>query len=166
MRIVSLSLVLLTFGILIYVRPYVVEGESMTMAFLPGEKLFVESLSPDLGLLYRADPIVFVDPRDPEHPTLLKRIIGLPNEIIKVEADRVIVLRKDREGEVFVYGTPIGGTGNGLEREMVLGPEDYFLMGDNRDESEDSRIWGTIQPHEMIGKPVLRLGERFEVFPR
>lgn len=147
-------------------HPVAVSGGSMRPTFEPDDRLIVESLSPKLGLLSRGDAIVFPDPRDPAHPVTIKRIIGLPGEIIRVEATQVVVTKPDGTSESFERGTLLGGLeGNSPEpKETKLGPEDYFLMGDNRAESTDSREWGTIQPHEMIGKPIVRLAP-FSLLP-
>ena len=148
-------------------RPYIVEGPSMRPAFEPNDRLLVESISPRLGLLSRGDVIVFPDPRDPKHPIMIKRIVGLPNETVRVEFERVVILHPNGTEEVFPAGTLLGGSHNSDTKETVLGPEDYFVMGDNRDESIDSRHWGTIQPHEMTGKPIARLApfSRLKLFP-
>lgn len=146
---------LLAIILLASVRPYVVTGPSMRPAFEPDDRVLVERLSPKLGLLGRGDTIVFPDPRDPAHPLTVKRIIGLPGETIRIKDRQIFIV--DEEGKETALEDTWGTTDNGTDMEMKLGPEDYFLMGDNRGESTDSRDWGTIQPHEMIGQPIFRI---------
>lgn len=157
-------------------RPYVVMGISMQPTFENGDMLLVENISPRLIGYSRGSVVVFRDPRHPEHPIIVKRVVGLPNEMIRITNGAVTAER----GEMGVKGE-MGGDlpaqagkweegqnpGNGADMEMKLGPEDYFLMGDNRSQSQDSRSWGTIQPHETIGRPVLRVWPlaRFGFFP-
>jgi len=147
----SLIALLMLFGI----RPYIVSGPSMHPALFANDRVLVERYSPKLGFLSRGDIIVFPDPRDPKHPLTVKRIIGLPGETVRIK-DRVIYIL-DESGTETPLDDKWGTSDNGVDMEMKLGPEDYFLMGDNRGESTDSRDWGTIQPHEMIGQPILRV---------
>jgi signal peptidase I len=154
---------LIAFLILVGLRPYIVSGPSMHPAFNSNDRLLVERFSPKLGLLGRGDTVVFPDPRDPAHPITIKRIIGLPGETIRIR-DRQIFIA-DETGNESPLEDAWGTTDNGSDFEIFLGPEDYFLMGDNRGESTDSRDWGTVQPHEMIGSPILRLSPDFSLFP-
>lgn len=157
MTVVATLILLLPF----LIRPYIVTGISMQPTFQEGDYLLVEKISPRLIGLFRGSPVVFRDPRNPQHPIILKRVIGLPNETIRIANGSVTAERgkggKWEEGGAEEKGANIEKweegekAGNGPDFEMKLGPEDYFLMGDNRAQSEDSRVWGTIQPSEMIG---------------
>lgn len=151
-------------------RPYVVMGISMQPTFENGDMLLVENISPRLIGYSRGSVVVFRDPRHPEHPIIVKRVVGLPNETILITDESVTILHSDGEEEIIEEVGRMkyeAGGGNGSDMETKLGPEDYFLMGDNRSQSQDSRSWGTIQPHETIGRPVLRVWPlaRFGFFP-
>lgn len=150
------------------VQQYAVSGVSMQPTFENGEVLLVENISPRLIGLSRGSIVVFRDPRHLEHPIIVKRVIGLPGEELTIGENNVTIMYQDGRAETFGANTIVG---QGLEGarffHIKLGSEDYFLMGDNRAESQDSRHWGTIQPHETIGRPVLRLWPltRFALFP-
>lgn len=167
------SLIITVFAALILalpfiLKPYIVTGVSMEPTFAEGEYLLVENISPRLFGLSRGANVVFQDPRDPKHPIIIKRVVGVPNEEITIGQNNVTVVGPDGIARTFGSDTIIGQGLAGAEFfRMKLGPEDYFLLGDNRGHSEDSRSWGTIQPHEMIGQPVARLWplSRFALFP-
>lgn len=152
--------------LLLTVHPYIVTGPSMYPNFKEGDRLLVENISPKLHLLARGAVVVFPDPRDKKHAITIKRIIGLPDETVRIKGGSVIIVHPEGKEEVlsekWVGGSE--GGGNGDDMEMKLGPEDYFLMGDNRRESTDSRDWGTIQPSEMTGTPIVRVAPRFRAF--
>lgn len=162
------TLALVIIALPFVLKPFIVSGVSMEPTFSEGEYLLVENFSPRLFGLSRGANVIFRDPRHPQHPLIIKRAIGLPNEDVTVGQNNVTVT--DSRGHATTFGpdTVIGRDLEGAEFFHVkLGPEDYFLMGDNRDQSEDSRSWGTIQPHEMIGRPVARIWplSRFAIFP-
>ena len=142
--------------LLFFIEPHVVEGPSMEPTLGSGDRMLVETLTPRLGILFRGQLIVFRDPRDPKHPVVVKRIVGLPGETVVVQRDSVTIRHGDGREETFEKGSVLGRKDNGDDKTMLLGPCDYFLMGDNRADSRDSRDWGTIQPSEMLGRPVLR----------
>ncbi len=135
---------------LVSIEPLVVTGPSMRPTFEPNDRLLVETITPRLQLLWRDQPVVFIDPRAEDHPTTLKRIVGLPGETVFYHDDEVRL-----------------ASFHEAEKKRFLGPVDYFLVGDNRSASTDSRDWGTIQPHEMVGLPLVRLypWSRFEILP-
>src|SRR3989344_8351963 len=110
---------------------------------------------------------------------------GLLGETVRVEREFVVIAHTDGNEEIFVssdivrqgrvgqlkentvitegeFGALIGGANNGELKEMKLGPEDYFVMGDNRRGSIDSRSWGTVQPPDIIGRPLVTLSASAE----
>lgn len=136
------------------VQPFFVEGESMQPSYEDGDYLLVDKISYLIGDPHRGEVIVFRFPNDPEK-VFIKRIVGLPGETIVVE-----------HGGVSIYN---GENPNGLklsEQYLVeettnstrttLGEGEYFVMGDNRDASYDSRGWGPLKERFIIGKVFLR----------
>ncbi len=104
----------------------------------------------------RGDIIVFHYPHG--GPAIdIKRVIGLPNETVHISNTQVVIEHKDGSKETFAEGSEIGRTANGSDHKTVLGPEDYFVMGDNRSFSTDSRSWGTVQRVNIIGTMVKTL---------
>lgn len=135
-------------------QPFIVAGDSMTPTYSHDEFVIVEKLSHNF-ILRRGNVIVFENPHDSEHITI-KRIVGLPNEEIIVANDGVHIVDKEGTEIIFESGTLIGGHNNG-DFEIKLGPEDYFVLGDNRSKSTDSRAFGAVQSHNVIGKPILKM---------
>ena len=158
--------VFILFGVF-FVQPVVVEGTSMLPVLHDGERLLVDKLvyykiqSVSWGHINRGDVVVFWYPNDPDK-SYVKRVIGLPGETVEMRA-----------GKVFVNGTQL--------QEDYLDPnyneampsyppkrvEDhhYFVMGDNRDNSSDSRYWGTVPEKYIYGKAFFRYWKPRDVGP-
>ncbi|MER3632919.1 MAG: signal peptidase I [Blastocatellia bacterium] len=157
-RDVFLILVVLTLIGVFFVQPVVVEGTSMLPMLHDGERLLVNKFvyydiqSVGWGHLERGDVVVFWFPREPEK-SYVKRIIGLPGETIEI-----------REGRVFVDGRelPEPYIDPEYNRSMATFPprrvddHHYFVMGDNRDNSSDSRYWGTVPEKYIFGRAFFR----------
>jgi signal peptidase I len=124
-----------------------VESISMEPTLNPGDFVAVNKLSYQLSQIHRGDIIVFRYPPAPDQEPYIKRVIGLPGEIIRIE-----------NGKVFVNGALVKE--NYLKENTMHGgkwqiPEDaVFVMGDNRNNSSDSRVWGMVPLENIIGKGV------------
>ncbi len=149
--------VFVLFGVFV-AQPVVVDGESMVPELHEGERLLVNKLvyydiqKFDWGHIERGDIVVFWYPQDPEK-SFVKRVIGLPGELVEIQ-----------EGRVFINGR--------LLEEPYLSPDKnrstldysgkrvddhyYFVMGDNRDNSLDSRTWGLVPAKYIYGKAFFR----------
>lgn len=138
-----------------FLKPFIVVGESMFPAFSADERLVAETLSKHFLKIKRGETIVFREPHKREE-IFVKRVIGLPGETVRLTDNSVTIISSDGAEETFGEGTTVGGKRNGDSMEMKLGPEDYFAMGDNRQKSTDSRHFGTVQPPDIIGRPILR----------
>jgi signal peptidase I len=149
--------VLVLLGVFV-AQPVVVEGTSMLPQLHDGERLLVDKLvyykinSFSWGHLERGDIIVFWYPRDPDK-SYVKRVIGLPGETVEV-----------RNGVVFINGQELKEPYLDVERNQSLptfplkkvDEHFYFVMGDNRDNSSDSRYWGTVPEKYIYGKAFFR----------
>lgn len=148
-------------------QPFVVRGASMEPIFENGEYLIVDQLTYRFHEPERDDVIILRYPKDPD-VFFIKRIIGLPGETVELQGKRVVIRRgTDKEpiilDESFIdpermrdeYGT------------YALGDGEYFVMGDNRTESSDSRSWGSLPRENIVGRPLVRLfpPTRIEMFP-
>jgi signal peptidase I len=135
---------LIFFGVQAIIESRVVEGSSMEVNLHDGERLIVVKAAYWFGEPQRGDVIIFTHPQDPTR-TLVKRVIGLPGEEIEI-----------RDDEVYINGSPldepyIKGTTSTLSKTEV--PEGYyFVMGDNRQASSDSRSWGLLPEGNIIGR--------------
>lgn len=126
---------------------FFVEGESMAPTLTSNQVLLVNKLAYLASQPTRGDIVVLRFPGDPEKRKFVKRIIGLPGEHIVIA-----------QGVVLINSRPL--TENYLplnlrtlpSRSITLGHDQYYLMGDNRRNSSDSRTWGTASRRDLIGR--------------
>ena len=138
-------------------QPFIVSGSSMVPTFQDGQYLIVDEISYILGAPKRDDVVVFRNPNNTKI-FFIKRIIGLPGETIDINssANEVTITNKEHPNGFKLDQSFIVNTG-GIDGHMVLGDKEYFVMGDNRPASSDSRYWGTVPKKLLIGKAFLRL---------
>lgn len=136
-------------------EPYLVDGRSMDPTFATGDYLIVDKLSYELGTPQRNTVVVFKYPIDTSK-TFIKRIIGLPGETIVIKDD-VVTIKNTENPNGFVVDSPYVTHHSAGSYEKTLGPDEYYVLGDNRAESFDSRYWGPVPKKDLLGKPVLRL---------
>lgn len=125
----------------------IVEGSSMEPNFHSGEYLITDRWHYLFGEPQRGDAVILRFPGDPEHTKYIKRIIGLPGEKVEIKDGKVYINNRQL-AEPYLPDKTI--TSPDLIR--LLGDEDYFLLGDNRDNSSDSRVWGVCPKRDLIGK--------------
>jgi len=133
------------------VQPVKVEGTSMQPHLTDQERIFVNKFVYHFSAISRGDIVVFWYPRD-ETKSLIKRVIGLPGETVEIQT-----------GNVMVNGKPIvepyldPDFVDSFSFGPVLVPEgSYFVLGDHRDSSNDSRNWGAVPANKIFGKAILR----------
>lgn len=135
-------------------QPFVVQGESMEPNFSTGDYLIVDQIGYRFKEPVRGDVVVFNSPTN-QSQRLIKRIIGLPGEKVEIEDgeiriskyEELLFLKEDYLPEVL-------NKGNFL---IFLEDNEYFVLGDNRDFSYDSRKFGVIKKEEIIGRALFRL---------
>ncbi|HZS42745.1 MAG TPA: signal peptidase I [Candidatus Paceibacterota bacterium] len=146
-------------------QPFIVVGTSMEPTFSGGEYLIVDELSYHLGNPSRGDVIIFHPPRQaftdqgikPQSGIYyIKRIIGLPNETIVIQ-DNQIIIKNQEHPNGFVLDEPYVKYSGEKNETITLGPDQYFVLGDNRPVSFDSRAWGPLSRDEIVGRAFLRL---------
>lgn len=128
-----------------FVQPVKVEGTAMAPALQDGDRIVIQR---NPSKLERGDIVVFYFPLD-QRKSYIKRIVGLPNETVEI-----------REGKVFINGTlldepyvqPTLNVSMRSSQEIKLAEDSYYVIGDNRDNSADSRIWGPLQRKFIYGK--------------
>lgn len=138
--------------------PYVVSGASMEPNFDNWDYLITDRLTYRFEEPSRGDIIVFHLPQDPSR-TLIKRIIGLPGETIRMNEDGVEVFNDAHpDGLVLEESYLSPENRGGLTPETIeLQNDQYFVLGDNRRVSSDSRIWGPLPKENIIGRVLIRL---------
>lgn len=136
-------------------QPFIVSGESMSPTFENGQYLIVDELTYRLEAPKRGDVVIFRYPRNPSE-FFIKRIIGLPGETVIVKDGQVEIQHTD--GTTAVLDEPyVKNLGNGRDATYAVDQGNYFVMGDNRPESSDSRIWGLMPQKNLIGRAIVRL---------
>ena len=136
-------------------QPFVVSGESMYPTFDNGQYLIVDEISYILGDINRGDVVIFRYPADPKR-FFIKRIIGLPNETITINDGTITIKNKDNP-DGFKLVEPYVNEKFFTGSEYTTKDSEYFVLGDNRNRSSDSRFWGVLPKNLMIGKAFLRL---------
>lgn len=136
-------------------QPFIVDGSSMSPTFENGQYLIVDEISYRLENPERDDVVVFRYPNDPSK-FFIKRIIGLPNEIVDIKGSTVTITNKEHP-EGFALKEPYVENLSESDTHFVLKDGEYFVMGDNRPASSDSRYWGAVPKNLLIGKVFLRL---------
>ncbi len=138
-------------------QPFIVSGASMDPTFETGEYLIVDQVSYALEAPPRESVVVFKYPKDTSK-FFIKRIIGLPGETVEINGTEVKI-KNIEHPDGFILNEPYV-TPNHIKKDMVkvtLKNDEYFVMGDNRIGSSDSRMWGPVQEKLIIGRPFIRL---------
>ena len=150
-RDLMLSVLIAILVILILYRPVKVEGTSMMPSLYDQERLFINQFSYKFGLgdIKRGDTVVFWYPEDTTK-SYIKRVIGLPGDTVAVQDGYVIV-----NGKKLVENyVPPDYRDNRPYPPTVVPPNDYFVLGDHRTSSNDSRAWGFVPRDYIYGKAV------------
>ena len=136
-------------------QPFVVSGNSMYPTFHNGEYLIVNELAKYVGEYHRGDVVILRYPVDPSK-YFIKRVIGLPGETITL-ANGVVTITSPTEASTLTLNEPYVKNLKLESSSRTLSGEEYFVMGDNRAQSSDSRVWGPVPKRLMDGKALLRL---------
>ncbi|GAB4483004.1 MAG: signal peptidase I [Anaerolineae bacterium] len=134
-------------GINLFIPPYMVLGPSMEPTLVEGERLLVARLQYWVSEPQRGDIIVFHPPTDPTGTPLVKRVIGLPGDEVAIRGYQVYI-----NGELLDEPYLPEGTLTLEDSTWAVPAGYYFVMGDNRLESSDSRRWGLLPRDLIIGK--------------
>lgn len=157
--VIALSIFLVIY--LFLLQPHQVNGQSMVPNFQNGEYLLTDKISYKIGTPKRGDVVVFHAPDSANCPKgtgcdFIKRVLGLPGESIEVKDDGIWV-NGEKLNEPYIpeeFDTIAGQyTRN---RIVTLGPNEYFVSGDNRPYSSDSRAWGPITKDLIVGRAFFR----------
>jgi len=130
-------------------KPFSVKGQSMEPTFFERDYLIIDEITYRFREPVRGEVVVFKSPVNTDH--YLKRIIGLPGERIKIEEGKVIIYNTEYPrgwvlDESYLEDTTPGSI------SVTLGDDEYFVLGDNRDASFDSRRFGSIKRSDLVGR--------------
>jgi signal peptidase I len=149
LRDLIISLAISAFIIIFLYRPVKVEGVSMMPLLEDQERIFVNQFVYKLEPIKRGDIVVFRYPRDPSK-SYIKRVIAMAGDRIRIDAGQVYVNNEPIE-EDYV---PAAYADSRPYPEMVVPPHMYFVLGDHRDKSSDSREFGPVDESLIYGKAV------------
>lgn len=148
-RDLAIALVLALFIIIFLYRPVKVEGTSMAPLLSDQERIFINQFVYHFEPIDRGDVVVFWYPLD-RTKSFIKRVIGLPGETVEIRSGRLFI--NDKEWmEPYVPASYLDGSSYGPK---VIPPGEYFVMGDHRDSSNDSRVFGSVPRQYIYGKAV------------
>ena len=136
-------------------QPFVVNGDSMFPTFHNKEYLIVDEISYIVRNPARGEVTIFRYPNDPSR-FFIKLIISMPNETIEIKNGVVKIINKENP-DGFILEEPYLNEKFTTTETFTTGNDQYFVMGDNRNRSSDSRSWGVLPKKFMIGRAYLRL---------
>ena len=136
-------------------QPFIVSGASMEPNFYNGDYLIIDEVSYNIKNPQREEVVVLKLPGNSSF--FIKRIIGLPGERIEIKENKIYIFNKENPEGFFLEENYLQGEPNYFDMSFALTDNEYFVMGDNRSQSLDSRRWGSISKDNIVGKALLRL---------
>jgi len=136
-------------------QPFVVRGQSMEPNFKEGDYLIVDEISYRFRKPLRGEVIVFKYPNNPSQ-RFIKRVIGLPGEVVEIKNGRVLISQNGKSWFLNEknYLPSIEQTIGNIK--ITLQKDEYFVLGDNRDFSFDSRRFGVVPAEDIIGRVLIK----------
>lgn len=163
----TVSVLVIFLGIRFFVaEPFLVDGASMDPNFATHDYLIVDEITYKFQNPQRGDVVVLRPPLD-TNKYFIKRIVGLPGERIVTNKNKQTIIYNKEHPDGFVLDEPYVKFDSSRIADRTLADNEYFVMGDNRDVSYDSRSWGPLTRDHITGRAILRLYpfENFSVFP-
>lgn len=172
LQIVLISLVIIIPFRMYVAQPFLVSGQSMDDTFANGQYLIVDELTYQFRNPIRGEVVIFHYPLDTKK-FFIKRIIGLPGETVEIKNNLVTICKPDciTDTAKFTLDEPYIKINKlnppRADSSVTLKDNEYFVLGDNRDESSDSRIWGSVKRELFAGRPFVRLLplNKISIFP-
>jgi signal peptidase I len=158
-KVVVISLVIIIPVRYFLIQPFYVKGASMEPNFHDHEYLIIDELSYRFHQPVRGDIVVFRYPKDPQE-YFIKRVIGLPGEKVEIKNGEVYIYNQQYKDGVALdekyLPADVQSFANSGVDSVTLGPTEYYVMGDNRNESKDSRSFGPVDISFFIGRVMFR----------
>jgi len=164
----TLKIVIISLAIILPIRyfliqPFYVKGASMEPSFHDYQYLLIDEISYRLAEPRRGDIVVFRYPEDPSQ-YFIKRVIGLPGERVEVDNGKILITPVSPNATEILVEPYLADASEteclklyNCQLPTTLGPDEYFMMGDNRPASLDSRYFGPVNRSEIVGKAWLRV---------
>lgn len=130
---------------------FIVSGASMDPNLKTGDVMFINRLQYIFSPIKRGDIIALYFPGEDEKK-FVKRILGLPGESLAITNSQILINNNLLEEKYLYYGIKTYP-----EENLTLNQDEYYVMGDNREASSDSRVWGPLRKNYIIGKASFRL---------
>lgn len=153
-KLILISLLIVIPFRLLIAQPFIVDGASMDPTFHTGQYLIVDELSYRFKTPERGDVVVFKYPLNPRK-SFIKRLIGFPSETVSIR-DGVVTIVNEEYPDGLLLDEPYVKFTQEDSADYILGEGEYFVMGDNRAQSADSRAWGPITQEHVIGRPIIQ----------
>lgn len=156
-RIVIIAFVIMVVFRIFIAEPFVVSGSSMVPNFHNKEYLVVNKINYRFNEPQRGDVIVFKYPKDTSQ-YFIKRIIGLPGERVQIDGGKVRIFNTEHPDGVVIEEPylPSNDATFGKSDIVSLGSSEYYVLGDNRLASSDSRVWGILPEKNIVGRAWFR----------
>jgi len=155
LKVVTISLAIIIPVRYFLIQPFYVKGASMEPSFYDHEYLIVDEISYRFTEPERGDIIVFRYPKVPSQ-YFIKRVVGLPGEKVEIKDNQVYIYPKDGKKFILDEKKYLGDIQTSGNNTWTLGPDEYYVLGDNRGESLDSRSFGPVFKDLVIGRVWLR----------
>lgn len=136
-------------------QPFIVDGASMDPTFENSQYLIVDELTYHFNTPQRGSVLIFKYPKDPKK-FFIKRVIGLPNEQVVINNGQVTIINTENPNGLKL-NEPYVVYKKEDSHSVKLGENEYFVMGDNRAGSSDSRYWGPVPEKNIVGRPIFRV---------
>jgi signal peptidase I len=139
-------------------EPFIVSGTSMLPNFFDKEYLIVDKITYHTRNPERGDVIVFKNPRN-ESEYYIKRVIGTPGDTVEITNGSVTIIDANHPKGFKLNESylPNNLETQGSPEPVTLGKDEYYVLGDNRTASSDSRVWGKLMDYEIVGKVRVRV---------
>jgi len=150
LRDLAISVVIAALIIVFLYQPVKVEGTSMMPGLTDQERIFINKLVYKFEDIQRGDVVVFWYPLDASK-SYIKRVVGLPGEVVRISSGRVYI-NDQVLNEPYLISDYLDQQSYPA---VLVEPDHYYVLGDHRNSSNDSRTWGTVARRYIYGKAVL-----------
>jgi signal peptidase I len=157
--VIALSIFLVVY--LFLLQPHQVNGKSMVPTFQSGEFVLTDKVSYRLKSPVRGEVVIFHAPPEANCPEgtgcdFIKRILGVPGDTVEVKNDKLYINGQPLLESYLPSDFKTNAGAFTQNRAVNLGPDEYFVVGDNRSYSSDSRVWGPVTKSEIVGRAFFR----------